>query len=165
MKAALKSSRKNQRGFSLLETLVASALVAIVAYYIVDSVTNTLSQSMVLNDRLLANQIVQERISKMKNLAGYYVPVTDGSSEGFYAGCFNKRGVAVKSDAGEAGESLIFGKQPGSPSGVCSKSDVEVQFQADQSDSGMLRTYIIVRQPDKKKFSTSQRQIRLEKIL
>ncbi|RYZ97110.1 MAG: prepilin-type N-terminal cleavage/methylation domain-containing protein [Proteobacteria bacterium] len=164
MKASFRKS--GHVGFSLIETMVASAVVAIAAYYIVDAITNTLNQSMFLNDRLLANQIVQERISKMKNLAGYYVPVTDGNdAEGYYAGCFNKRGVAVKTDDGLVGESLIFGKKAGEPSGACSKSEVEVQFQADRSDSAILRTYIIVRQPDKKNFSTSKREIRLEKVL
>lgn len=157
---------RGQAGFSLLETLIASSLVAIASYYIVNGVTNTLSQSMNLNDRLLANQIVQERISKMKNLSGYYVPLVDASdTEGYYTGCFNKRGVATKDDSGKEGELLVFGKPLGKPSGRCTKSDVEVQFQADKTDTALLRAYIIVNNADKKKFTTHEREIRLEKIL
>jgi prepilin-type N-terminal cleavage/methylation domain-containing protein len=162
----MRALKNNQAGFSLLETLVASSIVAIAAYYVVNGVTNTLSVSVGLNDRLLANQIVQERISKMKNLAGYYVPIADASdTEGFYAGCFSKRGVATKNDTGTDGEMLVFGKKAGTPSGKCTKSEVEVQFQADKNDSAILRTYIIVNSNDKKTFSAHERELRLEKVL
>ena len=158
---------RNQRGISLIETMIASAIVAIAAYYIVDGVNNTLSDSMGLNDRLLANQILQEKISKMKSLSGYYVPVVNGgeSNQGFFVGCFNKRGLWQPNNIGLADEKMVFGREIGTPSQACERADVEVQFKADLNESEYLDTFIIVYNAKRTNFSTHKRRIRLEKAL
>ncbi|RZA08772.1 MAG: prepilin-type N-terminal cleavage/methylation domain-containing protein [Proteobacteria bacterium] len=157
---------RGSRGFSLIETMVASAITAVVAYYLVDGVTNTFSQSSHLNGRLIANQVVQERISKMKNAAGYYFPVVDASdAPGYFTGCYNKRGIAQKTANGSDGETIVFGKKPGEPSGQCGNADLEVQFQTDFADSRLLRAYVLLKQPGKDKFTTDTREVRLEQAL
>jgi prepilin-type N-terminal cleavage/methylation domain-containing protein len=161
---ANRSARES--GFSLIETMVVASIVAVVAYFAVDGVTNALRASTHLNDRLIANQVIQERISKMKNSVGFYLPLVSGADQlGIYVGCFNKRGVALASADGKEGEVIVFGKKPGESSGKCKGADLEVQFQPDLADNRLLNAYVIIKQSSTGTFVTDKRSIRLERTL
>lgn len=149
------------KGFTLIEVTIIAALTAMAAIFIVKSVGVALDESAGTNDRLIANQIVQERLSMMKNRVGFYVPVTSGSREGIYVGCYTRRGLAK---AGSK-EMLIFGKTPGTPSGACPKSEIEVQFVPSATDPSLLKLFTIVYRSNGALLSVHQREIKLDKAL
>jgi prepilin-type N-terminal cleavage/methylation domain-containing protein len=155
---------KNQSGFSLLETLVAAGIVALIAYYVVGAVNDTLNDSRGLNNSLLANQLVQERISKMKSLSGYYVPLVNSADvEGMYVSCINRQGMSQEQGNGEL---VVFGKTFGKPSLACPATEIEVQFQASRTDSAILESRVIVyRKRDHVNYTVHDRKLRLEKTL
>jgi len=133
-----------QRGFSFLEVLVAIAVIGAGAYVMMETLTNTGNENENVTDRILANQILQQNLSSLRSSSGMFpYVVSPAGKPGVYITCSDRKGEATKNAAGQAVQTISLTSAAGTPSGVCTGSEVEAQYSPSATDASLLTVYIL----------------------
>ncbi len=152
------------RGFTLLEVMFAATMIVFAAYFLMQAVTNTTDEFSNIKDRLVANQIMQERISGLKGVSGLYPALESLTGKtGVYVACTDRHAVPTKGQDGRPLETATFDKKAGEPSGICTGSEVESQFVPDPVRPNELHVFVLLLAKDGTLISVHEQTINLER--
>lgn len=151
-------------GFSFIEVLFALVLISVLVAFFGESFSNTANEFSNLSDRLVANQILQERVSNLKSVSGLFPAVVDDQGrKGFFVACSDRHGVPTRDAAGDPVEALAFDVTPGTPSGKCVGSEVEAQFKPAENGEPKIEMSVLLFSKSGKLVSTHQQVVKLER--
>jgi hypothetical protein len=157
---------RSERGLSMIEVLIGMALIVLAVAYFVESLSNTGNEFMNLSDRLVANQLLQERVSNLKMMAGQFPPVKGPNGKfGMYVACSDRHAVPTPDAKGRPLEAISFTAKSGESSGLCPASEVETQFLPSATDPANLEVVVLLYSKRGSLLSTHRQTVRLERNL